>query len=162
MLLLSFLIPYSEAFPVSPSLPNASPTRSSDLFRFGLSNSCCNIAQQLLQDNSSTSNDSEGTITSITLGNEDTISEANTSSSPSRQKSGSICMTKQGTEKLEQFIQKIVDSKICRVCMDNPISAVFCPCGHYMTCYQCARECKKCPMCRKQVAYVQYVYGSAS
>ncbi len=145
---------HSEPFPVSSSTTTSDP--SSDLIRFGLSNSCCDIAKQLLRDTSD-SNNSLHTDSNIT----DTISPT-PSSSPFRNNGGSVCMTKEGSEKLEQFIQKIVDSKLCRVCMDNPVSAVFCPCGHYMTCYPCARECKKCPLCRKNIAYVQYVYGSSS
>ena len=147
---------------MSPSPPNSPTDRTSDLFRFGLSNSCCDIAKQLLQDTPDTTNDSMERQQSSSTSSLEEIPDVN-SQSPYRQKTaGSICMTKEGTEKLEQFIQKIVDSKLCRICMDNPVSAVFCPCGHYMTCYQCARECKRCPMCRKQVAYVQYVYGNSS
>lgn len=76
-----------------------------------------------------------------------------------RKASSSICLTKEGSVKLGQFIQKIVDSKLCRVCMDSPVSAVFCPCGHFISCYKCAVECTQCPMCRSTIAYVQYVYG---
>ena len=141
---------HSETFPVSPSSPN---DPSSDLIRFGLSNSCCDIAKQLLRDNSDIDNNQT---------DNNNITDTMSPSSPFRHNGGSVCMTKEGSEKLEKFIQKIVDSKLCRVCMDNPVSAVFCPCGHYMTCYPCAIECKKCPLCRKQVAYVQYVYGNSS
>jgi hypothetical protein len=80
--------------------------------------------------------------------------------SPTTSSENSVCLTQEGTVKLGKFIQKIVDSKLCRVCMDNPVSAVFCPCGHLISCYKCSLQCTKCPLCRSCVAYVQYVYGT--
>ena len=146
---------HSETIPDSP-LPSSSLTphlTDVDLVRFGLSKSSCDIAKELLKE--------VQTEEQSFLKNDGNLEAIETKNS-SRQRSDSVCLTKEGTEKLGKFIQKIVDSKLCRICMDNPVSAVFCPCGHHMTCYQCATECTKCPLCRKEVAYVQYVYGTSS
>jgi uncharacterized CHY-type Zn-finger protein len=36
----------------------------------------------------------------------------------------------------------------CVICMAQPKSRVFVPCGHFYTCYECARELETCPICR--------------
>lgn len=57
-----------------------------------------------------------------------------------------------------RFLMKIQDEKLCNVCMDELISSVFCPCGHYVACERCAKKLDKCPVCRQPVGYVQFVY----
>ena len=57
-----------------------------------------------------------------------------------------------------RFLMKIQDERLCNVCMDELISSVFCPCGHYVACERCAKRLDKCPVCRQPVGYVQYVY----
>mmetsp|Transcript_46027 Transcript_46027/g.127837 ORF Transcript_46027/g.127837 Transcript_46027/m.127837 type:complete len:298 (+) Transcript_46027:158-1051(+) len=44
----------------------------------------------------------------------------------------------------------------CKICMSNPVDAVFNPCGH-LTCMGCARRFQmegRCPICRQSVANV--------
>ena len=45
------------------------------------------------------------------------------------------------------------DSQFCKICMENEISFVFIPCGHLITCENCAlsENLKNCPMCRKKI-----------
>jgi hypothetical protein len=121
-----------------------------DLVRFiGLSKSSCDIAKELLESPQKT------------VRTESIIDSSHAKRlSPTTSSENSVCLTQEGTVKLGKFIQKIVDSKLCRVCMDNPVSAVFCPCGHLISCYKCSLQCTKCPLCRSCVAYVQYVYGT--
>ncbi|VDP54679.1 unnamed protein product [Schistosoma mattheei] len=40
---------------------------------------------------------------------------------------------------------------LCRVCMDQPISRVFFPCGHTICCSICADRVDQCPVCRKSI-----------
>ena len=62
------------------------------------------------------------------------------------------------SKKLRQLLLNIQDEGLCQVCMCSRISAVFCPCGHHVACYRCAKRLVKCPICRQPVGYVQYVY----
>ena len=129
-----------------------------NLIQFGLSKSSCDIAKELLE---GPEDEDTPTFADPELPTKkDPSKDDNDTVSPQTERRGSVCLTKEGTIKLGQFIQKIVDSKLCRVCMDSPVSAVFCPCGHLISCYKCALECTQCPLCRSTIAYVQYVYGS--
>ena len=119
-----------------------------DLVRCGLSKSSCDIAKELLESPQKVKSQIE------------LVDDDNEDHDHSQKTADSVCLTKEGSVKLGKFIQKIVDSKLCRVCMDSPVSAVFCPCGHLISCYACALECTKCPVCRSPIAYVQYVYGT--
>ena len=60
--------------------------------------------------------------------------------------------------KMFQFLMKIQDEKLCNVCMDELITSVFCPCGHYVACNRCAKKLDRCPVCRHPIGYVQFVY----
>ena len=62
------------------------------------------------------------------------------------------------SKKLRQLLLNIQDERLCQVCMSSKISSVFCPCGHHVSCYRCAKRLVKCPICRQPVGYVQYVY----
>ena len=50
------------------------------------------------------------------------------------------------------------DIKVCRVCMDRDIDAIFLPCGHVYCCSQCAKIVKVCPFCRCQVEKISHAY----
>ncbi|GIY30825.1 death-associated inhibitor of apoptosis 2 [Caerostris extrusa] len=52
-----------------------------------------------------------------------------------------------GTE--EATISK--DHCLCKICMDQEVRVVFLPCGHLLTCTECASALKSCPMCRKDI-----------
>ena len=71
-------------------------------------------------------------------------------------------LTESQGKKLRRLLLKIHDQRTCRVCMDNPISAVFCPCGHHIACYECAVRVPRCPLCRDEIGFVQYVYCNSS
>lgn len=43
------------------------------------------------------------------------------------------------------------DSTECMICMDEPKSMVFYPCGHYYCCESCSSRVKKCPICRQAI-----------
>jgi hypothetical protein len=67
-------------------------------------------------------------------------------------------LSKEQGRKMLRFLMKIQDERLCNVCMDELISSVFCPCGHYVACERCAKKLDKCPVCRQPVGYVQFVY----
>ena len=50
------------------------------------------------------------------------------------------------------------DIKVCRICMDKEIDAIFLPCGHVYCCSQCAKSVKVCPFCRQQVEKISHAY----
>ena len=144
------------------------PTKlKSELF-WGLSRSSCNIAKELLQDSQLQQPPySEAEIlekfhvgTSSTHSDPNSAGESDAADSQSVEEGGrafeklSICQGK----KLCKLLLKIQDEKTCRICMDQPTSSVFCPCGHSIACYQCAKQVDKCPLCRDNIAFVQFVY----
>ncbi|XP_040179864.1 E3 ubiquitin-protein ligase XIAP isoform X2 [Rana temporaria] len=48
---------------------------------------------------------------------------------------------------IEEKLRKLEEEKICKVCMDKPVSMVFIPCGHLVVCSDCAEALDKCPIC---------------
>ena len=46
------------------------------------------------------------------------------------------------------------DESECVICFENIKDTVFAPCGHFMTCNSCSKECKKCPICRGVVSHL--------
>jgi hypothetical protein len=44
------------------------------------------------------------------------------------------------------------DGLECVICLSENKDSVFAPCGHYMTCQGCAKQCKKCPICRSPIS----------
>ena len=57
------------------------------------------------------------------------------------------------TKYLEDQAKNFEEERLCKICMENQISFVFIPCGHFITCENCAvnGDLKICPMCRKQI-----------
>lgn len=43
---------------------------------------------------------------------------------------------------------KETEEYLCKICMDNKINVVLLPCGHLVSCIQCASALNKCPICR--------------
>ena len=120
-----------------------------NLTKIGFSKSSCDIAKELL----------ESSVESVCDDNNNTNYDG-TCSNKKTKPIRPFSLTTEGSQKVKQLLCKIHDSKLCRVCMDEPASAVFCPCGHFVACYRCALACTRCPLCRREVAYVQYVYSS--
>ncbi|XP_077999843.1 E3 ubiquitin-protein ligase MYLIP-like [Glandiceps talaboti] len=59
---------------------------------------------------------------------------------------------------LRNEVAQMKEARLCQVCLDTQISTAFCPCGHMMCCETCAQECKKCPLCRSEITYIQRVF----
>ena len=59
---------------------------------------------------------------------------------------------------VKPVIEKINDNFICKVCMDRFVNTTFCPCGHYVTCRQCAQMLTNCPICRSPITHSMLIY----
>ena len=59
---------------------------------------------------------------------------------------------------VKPVIEKINDNFTCKVCMDRFVNTTFCPCGHYVTCRQCAQMLTECPICRSPITHSMLVY----
>lgn len=69
-----------------------------------------------------------------------------------------------GSEKrIEETEKQSVDlgktGSLCKVCYARTANGVFVPCGHNHTCYECARKCKACPMCRAAPKNVMRIFS---
>lgn len=54
-------------------------------------------------------------------------------------------------QSVQKEYQELQDLTICKVCMAEKVSIVFLPCGHIVTCAECAPAMRNCPICRKLV-----------
>ena len=56
--------------------------------------------------------------------------------------------------------EELKEQTLCKVCLDNTVSIVFLPCGHLVTCADCAPAMRKCPICRALVKGTVRTYMS--
>ncbi|BFZ10832.1 hypothetical protein BsWGS_13870 [Bradybaena similaris] len=54
-------------------------------------------------------------------------------------------------KKLKDENGQLRQQTVCKICMDKEVAVVFLPCGHFVSCTDCAAAMKDCPVCRKQV-----------
>ena len=52
-----------------------------------------------------------------------------------------------------------VEEQTCAICLDRPPNVTFVPCGHKMTCEQCAARVTECPSCRRPIQVRQRTFG---
>ncbi|XP_004713113.1 E3 ubiquitin-protein ligase XIAP [Echinops telfairi] len=60
----------------------------------------------------------------------------------------------------EEQLRLLQEEKLCKICMDRNIAIVFIPCGHLVTCKQCAEAVDKCPMCYTVITFKQKIFMS--
>ena len=53
--------------------------------------------------------------------------------------------------KLEKSEQTAPESRLCVICLEKEPEITFLPCGHFVTCVNCAPCNKNCPICRKPI-----------
>ena len=58
---------------------------------------------------------------------------------------------KKAYDNMKKGFEALVDSKLCKVCMDEDACIVFIPCGHLMSCVNCSPSLKNCAICRRPV-----------
>ncbi|XP_060603699.1 uncharacterized protein LOC132756601 [Ruditapes philippinarum] len=56
--------------------------------------------------------------------------------------------------------EELKEQTLCKVCLDNTVCIVFLPCGHLVTCADCAPAMRKCPICRALVKGTVRTYMS--
>lgn len=44
--------------------------------------------------------------------------------------------------------RQLRDQMTCKICMDKDACIVFLPCGHMVSCVECAHALRKCAVCR--------------
>lgn len=54
-------------------------------------------------------------------------------------------------ESLEKKLERMLEERTCKICMDAQIGVVFLPCGHLICCPNCASGVELCPMCRQPI-----------
>ena len=79
-----------------------------------------------------------------------------------------LATTKQTLETASERVQREVmrrelavpraEERPCAICLDRPPNVTFVPCGHKMTCEQCAAEVGECPGCRAPILHRQRTY----
>ncbi|XP_071160548.1 baculoviral IAP repeat-containing protein 7-like [Mytilus edulis] len=50
---------------------------------------------------------------------------------------------------LKEENQNLRDQQTCKICLEEPVSILFLPCGHLASCVNCASMLRRCPICRK-------------
>ncbi|XP_076357103.1 putative inhibitor of apoptosis [Tachypleus tridentatus] len=61
---------------------------------------------------------------------------------------------------LEKENEKLKEQQLCKICMDRELGAVFLPCGHLLTCPQCAPALEICPLCRREITGIVRTFFS--
>ncbi|CAH8567474.1 unnamed protein product [Schistosoma turkestanicum] len=75
-----------------------------------------------------------------------------TDDSQGKHDSSSLGESVVSVEEVQEIVQETLrEVALCRVCMDQPISRVFFPCGHTICCSVCADRVDQCPICRKSI-----------
>ena len=58
---------------------------------------------------------------------------------------------KDKTSSKKNKLEKLMDSRKCKVCHDEDVCMVFIPCGHLACCSKCGENVKKCPICHSEI-----------
>ena len=62
-----------------------------------------------------------------------------------------LAMTEGKLLDAENKLKDMDEARACKICMDQDVCIAFIPCGHLVTCSECASKCMICPMCRKPI-----------
>uniref|UniRef100_A0A182Y6Z6 RING-type domain-containing protein n=1 Tax=Anopheles stephensi TaxID=30069 RepID=A0A182Y6Z6_ANOST len=52
------------------------------------------------------------------------------------------------THRLREENNRLKEERECKICLTREVGVVFCPCGHLVSCMQCAPAIYNCPVCR--------------
>ena len=61
-------------------------------------------------------------------------------------------------DELQKQLNRLKESKNCRICMDAEVEVLFVPCGHVICCANCASMVKACPVCRVGITNMVRAY----
>ena len=80
--------------------------------------------------------------------------ETNTLPSSSQDhEESSVVISPPTTKDLAAELERIRESRMCKVCMDAEMDVVYLPCSHMVTCASCAVSLAVCPICRMDIKY---------
>nr|AHC55308.1 inhibitor of apoptosis protein [Palaemon carinicauda] len=65
----------------------------------------------------------------------------------------SLSTSQQSHKDIAEELERIRESRICKICMDAEMDVVFLPCTHMATCSKCAVTMEQCPICRDGIKY---------
>ena len=57
-----------------------------------------------------------------------------------------------------EILPRVVGEATCAICLERPPNVTFVPCGHKMTCEQCAARVTECPSCRAPIRLRQRTF----
>ena len=57
-----------------------------------------------------------------------------------------------------EILPRVVGEATCAICLERSPNVTFVPCGHKMTCEQCAARVTECPSCRRPIQLRQRTY----
>ncbi|XP_052871304.1 baculoviral IAP repeat-containing protein 7-B-like, partial [Anopheles cruzii] len=64
---------------------------------------------------------------------------------------GPNTLTEEAAQRLLADYKRLKDERECKICMSEEVRVVFTPCGHLVSCVQCALVMLSCPMCRAKI-----------
>ena len=79
---------------------------------------------------------------------------------PGSTDSGYTSMEMENVEVLKEENERLKDEKSCRICYVYESNIVFLPCGHLVTCPQCASAVTTCPVCRTPITQTIRIFKS--
>ncbi|XP_053396663.1 baculoviral IAP repeat-containing protein 3-like isoform X2 [Mercenaria mercenaria] len=68
--------------------------------------------------------------------------------SPERSPDKTPKATKDERKTLKEENRHLKEQMMCKICMDKDANTVFLPCGHLVSCVECAHALRKCAVCR--------------
>jgi len=69
-------------------------------------------------------------------------------------------ISKEEEERLRRENLRLKDERLCKICADKELGVVYIPCGHFVTCTNCAATVSKCPVCRGHITNLVKTYLS--
>ncbi|XP_064615418.1 E3 ubiquitin-protein ligase XIAP-like isoform X2 [Liolophura sinensis] len=64
------------------------------------------------------------------------------------------------TKSLREKNRELIEQTLCKICLENKMCITFLPCGHLVSCAECAPALRKCPICRSTIKGRVRVYMS--
>ncbi|NXW81604.1 XIAP ligase, partial [Alopecoenas beccarii] len=58
----------------------------------------------------------------------------------------------------EEKLRRLQEEKLCKICMAKNIAVVLIPCGHLVSCKECAEAVNECPLCRADIVKRQEIF----
>ena len=66
----------------------------------------------------------------------------------------------QGTKIKVMEDMRLGELRLCKICLDKDRRVTLIPCGHFISCVECAQSLKECPVCRTNITSFQKTYLS--